>query len=79
MLDGGKSAKNTNQHYQRLVGIATFTFAERCDRLQASAYGKCIVKDYNHVTKDKCLSEFMQLKRCFVVGVSQYMAYIERF
>jgi hypothetical protein len=35
---------------------------------QASAYGKCIVTDYNHVHKDKCLKEFLLLKDCFLVG-----------
>ena len=31
-------------------------------------YGKCIVADYNHVHKDKCLTEFMRLKECYMVG-----------
>ena len=30
-------------------------------------YGKCIVADYNHVHKDKCLTEFMKLKECYNV------------
>jgi NADH dehydrogenase [ubiquinone] 1 alpha subcomplex assembly factor 8 len=34
---------------------------------QASVYGKCIVVDFNHVHKDKCLKEFLQLKECFLV------------
>ena len=37
-------------------------------RRKASAYGKCIVKDYNSVHKDKCLTEFLRLKQCYVVG-----------
>lgn len=34
---------------------------------QASAYGKCIVADFNAVHKDKCLKEFMKLKDCYLV------------
>jgi hypothetical protein len=30
-------------------------------------YGKCIVADYGHVHKDKCLVEFLRLKDCYVV------------
>jgi len=36
---------------------------------QASAYGKCVFRDYNNVFKDKCLAEFLRLKECVVVGV----------
>ncbi|KAH6679593.1 hypothetical protein B0J14DRAFT_302074 [Halenospora varia] len=32
---------------------------------ESSAYGKCIVTDYNSVHKDKCITEFMRLKNCF--------------
>jgi hypothetical protein len=35
---------------------------------QASVYGKCIVADYNSVHKDKCLTEFLRLKECYVVS-----------
>jgi hypothetical protein len=38
---------------------------------QASVYGKCIVADYNSVHKDKCLTEFLKLKDCYVVSRSQ--------
>lgn len=31
-------------------------------------YGKCIAADYNGVYKDKCLTEFMRLKNCYIVG-----------
>ena len=34
---------------------------------QSSVYGKCIVADYNSVHKDKCLSEFLRLKHCYLV------------
>ncbi|KAL4869747.1 hypothetical protein BDV12DRAFT_71872 [Aspergillus spectabilis] len=35
--------------------------------LQAAAYGKCIVADYQGVHKDMCAKEFMKLKDCFLV------------
>ncbi len=38
------------------------------DITQASVYGKCIVADYNSVHKDKCLTEFLRLKECYVVS-----------
>ena len=31
-------------------------------------YGKCILNDYNHITKDKCLTEFLKMKQCFTVS-----------
>ncbi len=37
------------------------------DPRQASVYGKCIVADYNNVHKDKCISEFLRLKECYLV------------
>ena len=36
--------------------------------LQASVYGKCIVADYNAAYHDKCLTEFMRLKNCYLVS-----------
>ncbi|KAH9893749.1 hypothetical protein F4778DRAFT_748380 [Xylariomycetidae sp. FL2044] len=33
---------------------------------QAAIYGKCIVADYNSVHKDKCATEFMRLKDCYL-------------
>ncbi|CAH0020043.1 unnamed protein product [Clonostachys rhizophaga] len=35
---------------------------------QAAAYGKCIVADYNSVHKDKCVTEFIKLKDCYLVS-----------
>jgi hypothetical protein len=35
---------------------------------QTSVYGKCILADYNNVHKDKCITEFLKLKDCFVVS-----------
>ncbi|KZF25217.1 hypothetical protein L228DRAFT_244013 [Xylona heveae TC161] len=34
---------------------------------EAALYGKCIVADYNHVHKDKCLTQFLRLKDCYLV------------
>jgi hypothetical protein len=39
-------------------------------RVKGSAYGKCIVADYNNVSKDKCITEFMKLKECYLVSCS---------
>lgn len=33
---------------------------------EATAYGQCIVADYNAVYKDKCVAEFLRLKQCFL-------------
>ncbi|KJZ72047.1 hypothetical protein HIM_08608 [Hirsutella minnesotensis 3608] len=40
--------------------------ASRCAS-EATAYGKCVVADYNAVGKDKCLQEFMKLRACCLV------------
>ncbi|KAI9792374.1 MAG: hypothetical protein M1833_001106, partial [Piccolia ochrophora] len=37
----------------------------------ASTYGKCIVADYNHVHKDKCLPEFSRLKQCYLAALKK--------
>ncbi len=34
---------------------------------QGAAYGNCIVVDYHNVYKDKCLTEFLRLKECYLV------------
>ncbi|KAJ5204664.1 uncharacterized protein N7498_005543 [Penicillium cinerascens] len=36
--------------------------------VEAAAYGKCVVSDYNSVHKDMCAKEFMRLKDCFLVS-----------
>lgn len=36
---------------------------------KATAYGACIVADYNAVEKDKCRNEFMKLKDCYLVSL----------
>ncbi|EEA25597.1 conserved hypothetical protein [Talaromyces marneffei ATCC 18224] len=40
--------------------------ASQCS-VEAAAYGKCVVADYNAVQKDMCAKEFMRLKDCFLV------------
>lgn len=42
--------------------------------IQASVYGKCIVADYNSIHKDKCLTEFLRLKDCYIVGSKFFIA-----
>ena len=37
---------------------------------KASAYGKCILKDYESVHQDMCAKEFMRLKECYLVSLS---------
>ncbi|KAF2197269.1 hypothetical protein GQ43DRAFT_475593 [Delitschia confertaspora ATCC 74209] len=39
----------------------------KCSK-EGSAYGKCIVADYNNVYKDKCLTEFLKLKECYIAA-----------
>ncbi|EHK26685.1 uncharacterized protein TRIVIDRAFT_19977, partial [Trichoderma virens Gv29-8] len=34
--------------------------------VEAAAYGKCIMADYNDVYKDKCAREFLRLKDCYL-------------
>ncbi|KAF2652008.1 hypothetical protein K491DRAFT_664608 [Lophiostoma macrostomum CBS 122681] len=41
--------------------------AAKCSK-EGSAYGKCILADYNNVHKDKCVTEFLKLKECYIVG-----------
>ncbi|KEY69490.1 hypothetical protein S7711_02028 [Stachybotrys chartarum IBT 7711] len=45
---------------------------------EASAYGKCIVADYNAVHKNQCAKEFMRLKDCYLVSL-QPMASLHTF
>ena len=44
-------------------------FAEAAGRCapEGRVYGQCIMADYNNVYKDKCLTEFMKLKECYLV------------
>ncbi|KAH7382309.1 hypothetical protein BKA66DRAFT_418713 [Pyrenochaeta sp. MPI-SDFR-AT-0127] len=41
--------------------------AAKCSK-ESSVYGKCIFADYNNVHKDKCATEFMKLKECYLVS-----------
>ncbi|KAI2626843.1 hypothetical protein GGS21DRAFT_264034 [Xylaria nigripes] len=43
---------------------------------EAAVYGKCIVADYNSVHKDKCASEFMKLKDCYIVSCANQPTFI---
>jgi hypothetical protein len=45
------------------------------DFLQSTAYGKCIVVDYNNVSKDKCLTEFLKLQQCYTVSPIKFVDY----
>ncbi|KAL8736928.1 MAG: hypothetical protein Q9181_002193 [Wetmoreana brouardii] len=45
--------------------------AAKCSA-EASAYGKCIVADYKAVYHDKCLTEFLRLKDCYLVREPRY-------
>lgn len=35
---------------------------------ESAIYGRCVVADFNSVSKDKCLNEFMRLKDCYMVS-----------
>ncbi|KAF2686203.1 hypothetical protein K458DRAFT_387205 [Lentithecium fluviatile CBS 122367] len=41
------------------------TAAAKCSK-EGAIYGKCIVADYNNVHKDKCMTEFLKLKECYL-------------
>lgn len=43
-------------------------FIQKLTLSQASVYGKCVMVDYNAVHKDKCLTEFLRLKECYLVS-----------
>ena len=36
--------------------------------VESAAYGRCIVADYNNISKDSCLSDFIKLKNCYIVS-----------
>ncbi|KAF1958125.1 hypothetical protein CC80DRAFT_366659, partial [Byssothecium circinans] len=44
------------------------TAVSKCSK-ESAVYGKCIMADYNNVTKDKCVTEFMKLKACYLVSL----------
>lgn len=39
--------------------------------LQATAYGQCILKDYQSTYQDMCAKEFMKLKDCYLVSLER--------
>lgn len=43
---------------------------------QVSIYGKCVFADYNNVTKDKCVTEFMKLKKCYLVSLLAMLKFV---
>ncbi|KAI1016069.1 hypothetical protein LB504_008961 [Fusarium proliferatum] len=53
---------------QRARPIQKFAKAVSQCSVEATAYGKCIVADYNAVHKDKCAQEFMRLKDCYLAA-----------
>ncbi|KAF2744881.1 hypothetical protein M011DRAFT_407876 [Sporormia fimetaria CBS 119925] len=46
--------------------------AAKCSK-EGTAYGKCILADYNNVHLEKCGAEFMKLRECFMVSLSPDM------
>ncbi|KAH8601375.1 hypothetical protein B0O99DRAFT_563395 [Bisporella sp. PMI_857] len=38
---------------------------------ELSVYGQCIMADYNAVYKDKCLTEFLRLKNCYLAAAKK--------
>jgi len=48
--------------------IQKFAAAVAACAKESAAYGKCIVKDYNNVSKDKCLAEFLKLQQCYTAA-----------
>ncbi|OQD78289.1 hypothetical protein PENDEC_c001G05368 [Penicillium decumbens] len=48
--------------------IEKFAKATAQCSVEAAAYGKCVVSDYNSVHKDMCAKEFMRLKDCFLAA-----------
>lgn len=47
--------------------IETFARATAKCGVEATAYGKCILQDYQSVHQDMCAREFMRLKDCYLV------------
>ncbi|CAG8970647.1 hypothetical protein HYALB_00003401 [Hymenoscyphus albidus] len=55
----------------RTKPIEKFAQAVAKCSVESSAYGKCIVADYNSVHKDKCLTEFLRLKDCYMAAAKR--------
>lgn len=54
-MDSVRKAKSRLSQYP--------VFLSECST-QATTYAKCVCKDFN-VDKDRCLKEFLELKKCF--------------
>jgi len=52
----------------RVRPIEKFAAAVASCTTESTAYGKCIVADYNNVSKDKCLTEFLKLQQCYTAA-----------
>jgi NADH dehydrogenase [ubiquinone] 1 alpha subcomplex assembly factor 8 len=37
--------------------------------VEATAYGQCVLKDYQSTHQDMCVKEFMRLKECYLVSL----------
>jgi len=55
----------------RIRPIEKFAQAAAKCSAESSIYGKCIVADYNNVYKDKCLTEFLRLKECYLAAAKK--------
>ena len=44
--------------------------------VEASAYGKCVVKDYQSVHQGMCAREFLLLRECFLVSTICLCVYV---
>ncbi|KAF2675209.1 hypothetical protein BT63DRAFT_450194 [Microthyrium microscopicum] len=49
----------------RIRPIEKFAAAVAQCSKESANYGKCIAADYNNVSKDKCVNEFMKLQQCY--------------
>ncbi|EFW20716.1 uncharacterized protein CIMG_11114 [Coccidioides immitis RS] len=38
---------------------------------KATVYGKCVLADYNSITKDMCKKEFIKLKDCYLAAMKK--------
>ncbi|KAF2267234.1 hypothetical protein CC78DRAFT_577433 [Lojkania enalia] len=47
------------------------TAVAKCSK-EGKAYGQCITADYNNVYKDKCLTEFLKLKECYLAAYKKW-------
>ncbi|RWQ92108.1 hypothetical protein C8Q69DRAFT_510232 [Paecilomyces variotii] len=55
----------------RVRPIEKFAKATAQCSVEAAAYGKCVVADYQSVHKDMCVKEFMRLKDCYLAAAKK--------